>query len=319
MTADLSIVIVSYNQFEATTGICLDSLAAVQDIELQIILVDNGSEPETVEQLKLAARNDSRISLLLHNENRGFAAGNNDGVALAEADYILLLNSDTLVPGDVPGRLVRQLKTEQGVCLIGPVTNAAGNEQQIYLRGNRDQASVLAQGEEWANHARGSIILTDQLSFFCIAMAKETYLAQDGLDEVFGLGFYEDADFCCRAAERGVRLLILEDCFVFHQGSASFSKMPDSVKELLANNRKLFRSRHGRGEGEHVRLKNLRVLKQYLDRGGQADNALNYLAKNRLARARQLVPRNPVKKIMYAARLRRLEKSICHNNSCESV
>lgn len=319
MTADLSIVIVSYNQFATTTGPCLASLKAVQDIALQIILVDNGSEPETVEQLELAARKDNRISLLLHSENRGYAAGNNDGVALAEANYILLLNSDTLVPGDVPGRLVRKLKAEQSPCLIGPVTNAAGNEQQIYISEGSDQDSVLVQGKQWAKHARGSMIPTDQLSFFCIAMAKKTYLALNGLDEDFGLGFYEDTDFCCRAAAKDVRLLIQEECFVFHQGSASFAKIPDSVRELLAKNRKLFRSRHGRGEGEHVRLKNLRVLERYCDRAGPADSSLNYLVKNRLARARQLVPRNPVKKILYVARLRRLEKSICRDNSCNSV
>lgn len=310
MIADLSIIIVSYNQFSSTTGLCLQSLAAVQDTNLQIIVVDNGSDRETVRELKNAARKDSRISLLLHGENRGYAAANNDGVELAKAGYLLLLNSDTVVPADVPGRFVKQLQAEKTPCLLGPVTNSVGNEQQIYIRDNSTLSSVLAQGEQWSRHTRGSIIATDQLSFFCVAMARQTYQIMDGLDLSFGLGFYEDADFCCRAVASGISLYIQEECFIYHRGSASFSRMPDTVKKLLAVNRKLFRARHGRGEGAHVRWKNLQVLDSYRARMEENGIPLRYPAENRLAQARRLFPRNLLKKILYTYRLRRTANSI---------
>ena len=310
LKADLSIIIVSYNQFDRTTGPCLESLAIVSDIDLQIIVVDNGSGPETVQQLEMEARRDGRITLLLHGENRGFAVGNNDGVELATADYILLLNSDTVVPPEVPGRMLRTLQQDDAPCLVGPVTNAAGNEQQIFIRDGSGLASVLAQGREWSVHARGSVIKTDQLAFFCVAMARETCRALVGLDPVFGLGFYEDADFCCRASAEGIRLLIQEECFVYHRGSASFSQRPDAVKQLLATNRALFRARHGRrGEGWHVRWKNAAVVKQYLDRGIKSTDSVRYLIENRLAQACRLRPNNPIKKVIYARCLHRLAKS----------
>ena len=309
MVAELSVIIVSYNQFAGTTRPCLQSLAAVQDLSLEIIVVDNGSDREAVEQLKQAAERDARIKLLLNPENRGYAAGNNDGVGLATAEYILLLNSDTLVPANALTPLVKYLQSADRPCLAGPVTNAAGNEQQIYIRQGSDESSVLAQGEEWCRYARGSVLQTDQLTFFCVAMAKETYQALGGLDELFGLGFYEDADFCCRAIKQGIALRIVEECFVYHQGSASFSRAGFSVKGLLAANRKQFRARHGKSDGLHVRWKNFRALQGYLTQMEESGIARPYLFANRLTRARLLYPNNPLKKIVYMYQLHKLEKA----------
>ncbi len=308
MAVELSIIIISYNQFSTTTGPCLNSLATVQDIALEIIVVDNGSDLQTCRALEHAAAEDDRIRLLLHRKNRGFAAGNNDGVALASADFILLLNSDTIVPQHVPGTMVQRLRDSVVPCLIGPVTNAVGNEQQIYITAGSDESSVLVQGEMWSRHAVGSVFKTDQLPFFCVAMARKTYLDLGGLDTSFGLGFYEDTDFCCRAVRQGIVLEVLEYCFVFHQGSASFSQVPDAVKKLLKVNRKRFRARHGHGEGIHVRWKNILVLQGYLDQYRENGVFRDFLFENRLKRARHLTPNNPLKKIWYARHLSRLEK-----------
>lgn len=309
MKADLSIIIVSYNNFFETTGPCLQSLEAVRRLALEIIVVDNGSDQATVEELKQCAARDPRIVLLLHGVNRGYAQANNDGVELATAPYIMLLNSDTLIPENVPGLLVKHLHEADRSCIVGPVTNAAGNEQQIYFKDGDDQTSILTQGAEWSKQAAASVFLTDQLSFFCVAMEKRTYLELGGLDTAFGLGFYEDTDFCNRAVQKKISLHVLEECFVYHQGSASFSRAPFSVKELLAENRKKFRKKYGNATQRHVRWKNLKVLQGYLTQMQHLGIPRDYLFYNRMARARQLMPRNPVKKIGYAYQLHTLQRS----------
>ena len=304
----LSVIILSYNQFPLTTGPCLQSLAAIDAPVLEIIVVDNGSDQETVRLLEAAASQDPRIRLLLYGNNQGYARGNNGGVELASAEYILLLNSDTLVPEDSLALLYEHLVASPVPCLVGPVTNAAGNEQQIYIKKGSDQESILAQGRKWCAHAGGVGWKTDQLSFFCVAMARQTFQDLHGLDPVFGLGFYEDADFCCRAAQQGLVLQILEKCFVYHQGSASFSRVDFSLKQLLRKNRKQFRARHGRqGEGKHVRLKNLQLLQGYLEQGN--GEILSYQLENRMARAHQLCPNNLLKKLGYMYQLRKVEKA----------
>ena len=53
--------------------------------------------------------------------------------------------------------------TSESPCHVGPVTNATGNEQQIYVRDGSDRISVLGQGTEWCNHAQRSIFKTDHI------------------------------------------------------------------------------------------------------------------------------------------------------------
>lgn len=318
MSVDLSVIIISYNQFSRTTGPCLQSLAPIHDPVLEIIVVDNGSEKDTVDKLQDAARKDRRVRLLLHPENRGFAAANNHGVELSTAKYILLLNSDTLVPENVPVRFFEHLRAAAGHCLIGPVTNAAGNEQQIYITEGNDTTSILDQGADWCHHAHGSMFATDQLSFFCVAMDKAVYQQLNGLDESFGLGFYEDADFCCRAIQKRMKLQVLEDCFVYHQGSASFSRAGFSVKKLLVTNRRQFRRRHGKGGDRHVRWKNLSILQSYLQQMAEGKNR-SYLFENRLQRGRRLTPKNIFKKIGYLYRLNKVAAMGRVHNPAEST
>lgn len=307
MAPELSIVILSYNQFDLTTGPCLASFARIEGRDLEIILVDNGSDELTLQGLGAAAARDSRIKLVLNPENRGFAGGNNDGVARARGEKIILLNSDTRILPESLSLLNRQLESTMGPAMIGPVTNAAGNEQQIYCWPG-DAQSILAQGVQWSNQARGSLFATDQLSFFCVAMFRETYRQLGGLDESFGLGYYEDADFCCRAAKAGIRLLVMEESFVYHAGSASFATMSATRKKLLRENGKRFRDVHGRPPQQHVRDKNLDLLRGYLAEAAEKgwSPALASRFDNRVLRARQLGPRSPLKKILYGYRLRRI-------------
>ncbi len=307
MKPQLSIVIISYNQFSQTTGPCLESLAAIREPLLEIVVVDNGSDPGTVAAVKQAAESDRRIRLVLHRDNRGFAAANNVGVELARAPFILLLNSDTLVPARAPALFLDTLRSNTSPCLVGPVTNAAGNEQRIYFPSGSDEAEILRLGEQWCGYG-GGCISTDQLSFFCVAMARQTYLDLGGLDPIFGLGFYEDTDFCCRAADRGCSLLIAENIFIYHKGSASFSRADVSVNKILRANRRLFRKRHGRREGMHVRWKNLSILENYLHRPEHGEPFPAAQFANRLARAEELVPNSPLKKMIYHRKLSRVQK-----------
>jgi GT2 family glycosyltransferase len=310
MRPELSVVILSYNQFAGTTGPCLESLARVTAPELEIIVVDNCSDGKTRTLLQQAAGRDSRLRLLLNEENRGYAGGNNDGVALARADLIVLLNSDTLVLPRSLALLADGLRSSSAPLILGPVTNAAGNEQQIFVRPGSVE-EILQQGKVWSGHARGSSFATDQLSFFCVAMAKKTYAELGGLDEGFGLGFYEDTDFCCRAARQGLALSVLEESFVYHRGSASFATMPARTRELLKLNRRRFREKNGRVAMAHVRAKNLGVLRRYLAEPAEerSDASWRYRFNNRLDRAAELQPNNPLKRLLYLWRLDKVRQA----------
>jgi GT2 family glycosyltransferase len=304
-----SIIIVSFNNFDTTTGPCLKSL--LQDkTAMEIIVVDNDSDKHTLSQLKHIAQTDSRIKLHFNESNRGYAGGNNDGVLWAVTDTVILLNNDTIVPAGAIKKLADLLKIHPNWDMIGPVTNSCGNEQQLHTAGS-DVEKVLDQGDRWCRHSNNFCFHTDLLGFFCIAMRKTAYQNLSGLDEDFGLGFYEDTDFCHRAHQSGMEMIITEDVFVYHQGSATFSKLPDQTKKLMKANRMLFKRKHGIYPGTlHVREKNLHVLKMYrsaLENQG-ANKGIYYKAANRLQIAERLQPNSLIKRFFYKKKLRPLQQ-----------
>lgn len=312
---ELSVVILSFNQYDLTTGPCLNSLSRVDTLGLEIIVVDNASDDMNLQKLTSAASQDSRIKLILNKVNRGFAGGNNDGVAQARAGTIVLLNSDTRVLPESLPLLVRQLESMPDRTILGPATNSAGNEQQIYFDSG-DVQFVLGQGALWSSHAQGSLIETDQLSFFCVVMRKETYLGLGGLDESFSLGFYEDTDFCCRAIRSRVNLQIMEEAFVYHAGSASFSRIPETTRKLLKENGQRFRKKNGRVKQIHSRYKNLNVLHGYIEEMSRegCSPSLSFRFHNRLCRAKQLATKNPLKQVLYEHRLNKIIRLFCGEN-----
>ncbi|OQX08118.1 MAG: hypothetical protein BWK76_23970 [Desulfobulbaceae bacterium A2] len=305
-----SVVVVSYNDFAHTTGPCLASLRA-ETAPCEIIVVDNASTDDSPELLRRAAADDPRLRLVLNRDNRGYAGGNNDGVALARHDMVILLNSDTIVPPGGMGRLSALLARHQDWDLLGPVTNSCGNEQQIAVSG-RDPEAILAEGAAWCRQDLALHFATDILGFFCVALRTELYRQLDGLDEIFGRGFCEDTDFCARARSAGARLMVSEEVFVYHRGSASFGRLPRESAELLKKNRRLFRTRHGNWpEGLHTRWKNLAVLEQYRSLAATSDNpVLRHRITNRLRRAEELTPHNLIVCFTYRRRLTRLRREL---------
>jgi len=100
-----SIIILTYNQLQYTKK-CIESIFQNTRKPFELIVVDNGSTDGTVEYLESEVRDRNRtvvIKIIKNSENKGFAGGNNQGIAAATGDYILLMNNDVVV---TPGRLL---------------------------------------------------------------------------------------------------------------------------------------------------------------------------------------------------------------------
>ncbi|MBU0665070.1 MAG: glycosyltransferase family 2 protein [Proteobacteria bacterium] len=304
-----SVIIVSYNNFPQTTGPCLQSLAREKSA-LEIIVIDNHSDQGTQDALRAAAGQDSRIKLILQETNGGYSKGNNTGAREASSDLLILLNSDTEVPPGAIPRLVELMTEHPDWSMLGPVSNQTGNDQQIHTKGTTVQ-EILDEGAVWCAHSHDCHYPTDILSFFCVVIRRDVYNQLNGLDEEFGLGYYEDTDFNYRAVKTRMKLMITEDVFVYHRGSGSFSKTSAAVRKMVKRNKKLFRKKQGHGHNAaHWRLKNLAAMAQYsapeITDAPLAD--LRYKFNNRQTMARKLLPNSPIKRFFYLRRLKAIEK-----------
>lgn len=241
----VSVVILCHNHW-AVTRDCLESVIVYSDYpDLEIVVVDNASSDETRQNLPLYEARDRRIRLVLNNRNLGFAGGNNTGIRAASGDYVILLNNDTVVtPGWVRG-LIRPLCRDPQTGLAGPLTNSIGNEQKLRTAYDNMQ-EMAAEALRAARRYPRRRFATGNLAFFCVAIARRVIDAVGLLDEDFGMGFFEDDDYCRRARAAGFKLVIADDVFVHHRLSASFDALGQEAKQAqFQRNKAIFERKWG--------------------------------------------------------------------------
>ena len=108
----LSLVVLSFRRFDATTGPCLATLlAADADPDVEIVLVDNGSDDGAAQHCAEVAAARPRLRYAPQATNLGFAGGMNAGVDLARGDWVCLVNSDTLFPDGALAALKDSLRS----------------------------------------------------------------------------------------------------------------------------------------------------------------------------------------------------------------
>lgn len=304
---DISIILVTFNNLHEATVPCLDSIFRLTGEEdYEVIVVDNNSSDGTPAYLTERALREPRMRCVLNTVNRGFAGGNNDGIRAASGSVLLLLNNDTWVSEGWLTGLSASLREDCSIGLVGPVSNAVGNEQKIFTGGGAP-AEILAEGAAWVRHSRGDTFETERLGFFCVALRRETADTVGLLDEAFDLGFYEDDDYCLRVRKAGYRLVCREDVFVYHRGSSSFGKTPRKTRELLKKNHRLLERKFGmRYSPRHPRDRQLDLVESYLAEGGhsRSQESRRFKIENRMRVIQEMMPRGILKRWRFERRLR---------------
>jgi GT2 family glycosyltransferase len=302
-----SIILATYNNLYETTIPCLDSIIRhTGDEDYEVIVVDNNSSDGTPTYLTERARREPRLRCVLNTVNRGFAGGNNDGIRAASGSVLVLLNNDTQVSEGWLTGLRTSLQQDGSIGLVGPVSNAVGNEQKIFTSGDTP-TEILSEGAAWVRHSRGDAFETERLGFFCVALRRETADTVGLLDEAFDLGFYEDDDYCLRMLKAGYKLICREDIFVYHRGSSSFGKTPRKTKELLKKNRRrLERKFSMRYSPRHPRDRQLDLVESYLNEGERtrSPESRRFKTENRMRIIKELMPRGLLKRWRFERRLR---------------
>ncbi|MDB5336757.1 MAG: wbbL 5, partial [Planctomycetaceae bacterium] len=231
-----SIVIVTFNQ-QAYTRQCLHSLREYTDEDVQIIVIDNGSSDGTVEFLKTVPD----ITVITNRENLGYPAAVNQGIQAARGRQILLLNNDVVLTTGWLLHLLKALYSEAEIGLVGPYTNCTAGPQRI------DARYALRELDDFAWRHRkvhsGQRIEVDKLTGFCLLLKREVIDRIGSLDERFGLGVYDDIDYCHRAAAAGFSMVIAADVFVHHFGHRSFHGNGIDQDALAVRNAEIFREK----------------------------------------------------------------------------
>ncbi|MDG2306589.1 MAG: glycosyltransferase [Candidatus Binatia bacterium] len=241
--APVSICIVTWNNLPLTRA-CLDSVLADRSWpNVEVIVVDNASSDETPAYLCALAERDSRVRIELNDDNRGFAAANNQAIEISSGRWVVLLNNDTAVPRGWLSGLIRVLEDDPTIGLIGPVTDGVWNEARVDgVTVRADQVDTFAA--QWAREHTGRVYPIGMLAMYCVAAPRAVVEQVGALDERFGIGMFEDDDYAHRVRRAGFRLACAEEVFVHHAGQASFDKL-SRKNALWEENRAKFEEKWG--------------------------------------------------------------------------
>lgn len=218
-----SVIVLTHDNL-AFTRLCLASLFENTEYpNYELILVDNASTDGTVKELRRLAAAIPNITAIENPSNTGFGGGNNQGMAAATGDVLVLLNNDTVVPRGWLTRLARHLE-DPLVGLIGPATNRTCNEAQRnppYQTYAEYQAVARAFAEQHEAERRP----IRMLAMFCTAFRRDTYDRVGPLDERYEVGMFEDEDYALRVKELGLDVVWTPEVYVHHAYHASIGKL----------------------------------------------------------------------------------------------
>jgi GT2 family glycosyltransferase/glycosyltransferase involved in cell wall biosynthesis len=210
---------------------CLQSVVEQTTLPYSIILIDDGSDAPTRDLLKQFAA-DHGAALTRHETALGYGRAANVGLRQSSADFVVLLNSDTIVTTDWLDRLVACAESNPQVGLVGPLSNTASWQSIPEIEHQGDWAeNHLPEGvdlqEMGRRVTRYSARLYPTLPFlngFCY-MIRRAVIDQIGYfdEDNFGVGYGEEDDFTLRARQASWLVAIADDAYVYHAQSRSYS------------------------------------------------------------------------------------------------
>jgi GT2 family glycosyltransferase len=139
VTSRVAAIVVTYRAPGLTIA-CVESLLASVRETPHVIIVDNSSGDESVEQFRARFADDDRVTIHARNLNDGYTGGNNAGVALARqsgAQYAFILNNDTLVDADCLRLLVDAAESDGAVTLVTPRIFFGEPDDRLWFGGGK--------------------------------------------------------------------------------------------------------------------------------------------------------------------------------------
>ncbi len=225
--ARVVVVVLHYNGLPDTLQ-CLASLRAAAGGDCRVIVVDNGSAAPGGEAIRAAH---PWVEVLVREDNGGWAGGNNTGIRRAlegGAEYVVLLNNDTLVAPDLLSRLTAAADARPEMGVFGVVVCYQDEPERVNVDGCvfQDPGSgdfFVRQPIPRVEDNSGSVTETELVNGCCMMVRADVFREIGLIDERFFL-IHEESEFCLRARRAGYRCGVLGQPLVWHKGSSSFRR-----------------------------------------------------------------------------------------------
>ena len=246
----VSVVVVGKNNFELTSK-SVESVLTHTGKDVEIVLVDNGSESGVLENLIDKFR-DTRVSILSVGANRSFGEGSNIGAESATGEILVFLNNNVMVTENWLEPLVHELQANPNVGAVGPkflYPDRSIREAGAFLDGN-GQSVHRGKGQASGAGLFGEKREVQYLSKDCFAIRKRDFLKVGGFNFVYEPGNYADADLCFSLRAAGLTALYQPESTVIDIGTQTSSVAENTplVEGVVEMSRIKFLNRWGNGK-----------------------------------------------------------------------
>ncbi len=243
MSAAVSIIVLNYKGREDTLA-CLRSLEHLTYRDVTTILVDNDSRDGTPDVVRKDFPN---VVVIETGGNLGFTGGNNVGVRYAldhGADYILLLNNDTIVAPDFVSLMVEGMEQNPAAGVSGPMIYYFDAPETIWSAGGaidwaHGTTRMIGLNEEDNAQFGLSPRKTDFVTGCALMARREVWEKVGLLDDKFFM-YYEETEWCVRATRAGYLTMLIPAAMIWHKISIEDRAVSPRTYYYMTRNRLLF-------------------------------------------------------------------------------
>jgi len=250
------IIILNWNGLEDTIE-CLESLKKISYPNYEVIVVDNGSEGEDAQVLK--EKFGDYIYLIRNDKNYGSTGGNNIGMRYAldnsNADYLLLLNNDTIVDAQFITEMLKVAETDPTIGIAGARVyyyddpdrlQPAGVKISLWTAQTKGLVEAPMQRTKRTEVDGGQydpVREVDWVTGCCFLIKKRVVENIGFFDESF-FCYWDEPDYCLRAKKAGYKIVYVPRAKLWHKVGAATKKVTGFGHYYGARNSFLFMRKH---------------------------------------------------------------------------
>jgi GT2 family glycosyltransferase len=218
------VVILNWNGLQDSLE-CLGSLTAQNYPCLVIHVIDNGSKENESEIIR---QHYPDVNVITLPQNLGFCGGNNVGIRQAldsGADYVMILNNDTIAPPTLIKDLLETMKSLQDVGAVSPVILHYPDKEKIWFAGSIWEPETAGFRHLLSGHSRNEVKETEpyltQYACGCCLLSSASVLRAVGLLDEKYFAYYDEADWCSRMSQLGLQCYVIPKATLYHKVSRS--------------------------------------------------------------------------------------------------
>lgn len=207
----ISVIIVTYNSADYLSA-CLNSLFKAKYNNLEIIIVDNNSNDNTI---KLIKSFNKKIIPIFSDKNLGYAEGNNLGIKSAKGEFVFLLNPDTLIDSNIFTFLLEPFLNDLKIVVSQPAVYLMKDNKRLNLTGK----VTHFMGFDWVrDYGEYKAPKSGEIMSFsgCGIMIKKDILKETKAYDPNYFMYYEDSDLSWRLRLFGYKLIFIPKAIMYH-------------------------------------------------------------------------------------------------------